>query len=78
MRRAETMQSVSGFSPRACEQPDDKTHYRENKNEDDPEDLGTCGDAALKNIDYRPYVNYQNKESEKTAKSEHSNPPQTT
>lgn len=73
MRRAETMRSVSGFPPRTREQPDDKSQYRKNKNEYDPENLGARGDAALKNIDYRPNVSYQYQQSEKTTKSEHGN-----
>jgi hypothetical protein len=54
---SETIWSVSGFSPRTCKQPYDKTQDREYKNEYDPKNLGACGDAALKNIDYSPYVN---------------------
>jgi len=71
----EITSSVSGLSPRTCKQPDDKTEGREHKDEYDPENLRACGNRALKDIDYSPYVKYKDKQSKKTAESEHINPP---
>ena len=69
------MRSALRSTSRACKQPDDKSESRQDKDEYDPEDPGACRDAALGNIDYRPYVGYQDEQSEKTAKSEHDDPP---
>ena len=67
--------SVSGLSPRTGEQPDDKTEERKHQNEYDPEDLRPRGNRALKDIDYSPNVKYKDKQSKKSAESEHINPP---
>jgi hypothetical protein len=67
--------SVSGLSPRTRKQPDNKTEGREHQDEYDPENLGACGNRALENIDYSPHVKYKDKQSKKTADSEHINPP---